>query len=105
MDLTKQLQSMLERNQSDLTGYAWLSENDRWTELIFCLLQRFVDQDPAVTREAVLLAQRLGLFTAKAMAELSIADSEPRIVLSYILSAHGFSRTAAADAARASRRP
>lgn len=91
MDLKKQLNELFEHYGEDLGDYAWLYESDRWVELIFCLLNQCVDQDPEIIREAASMLQNLDLLNTEDMVSLGKPGHEKTIAAAYVLKAHGFS--------------
>ena len=92
MDLKTQLQELFEKYESDIGAYAWMYETDRWSELVFCLLNQCVKQDPEITRQAVDMLQYLDLLQIDNLAVLDEATHENRVVGAYVLKRHGFSQ-------------
>jgi hypothetical protein len=91
MDLKTRLQELCARHESDLATYAWVSEDDRWAELVFCLLDQCHRQDPETTRSAVTTLQYLDLLESAKLALLDQpAGAEAATVVAYVLKQHGF---------------
>ena len=92
MDLKNQLQKLFERYEADLGDYAWFYESDRWVELVFCLLNQCINQDPEVTRQAVDTLQYLDLLQIDKLVFLEKTTHENTVVVAYVLKTHGFSK-------------
>lgn len=91
MELKAQLQQLYEQHEFDLATYAWASEDDRWAELVFCLLLQCSEQEPELTRSAVAVLQSLFLIDVGKMLHLSETTHEIRVIYAYVLRQHGFS--------------
>lgn len=91
MELKAQLQQLYEQYESNLAAYAWASEDDRWAELVFCLLHQCSEQEPELTRAAVAALRSLCLIDVGKMIHLSNTTHENSVVLAYVLRQHGFS--------------
>jgi len=99
MDIKKQLQDLYFKHSEDLGEYAWLYESDRWLELVFCLINQCVDQNPNVTREAAEMLQNLNLLESENMIYLDKTEDERAVTARYIFKAYGFSEKEASQAA------
>lgn len=91
MELKAQLQRLYQQHESDLATYAWASEDNRWAELVFCLLHQCCEQEPELTRSAVAALQSLSLISVGKMLYLDDRTHENRVVFAYVLRKHGFS--------------
>jgi hypothetical protein len=91
MELKAELQQLHEHYESELATYAWAREDDRWGELVFCLLHQCSKQEPELTRSAVAALQSLSLIDVGKMLYLNTATHENRVMFAYVLRQHGFS--------------
>jgi hypothetical protein len=103
MDLQATLRGLFLEHEADLGTYAWVSEDDRWAELVFCLLSRFGDRDPESLRDTVATLGGLGLLDLEMLAGDADPADRVAIVLDFVLRRGGFSASEAARAARALR--
>jgi hypothetical protein len=90
LDLQTRLRELYEQNASELETFAWVSEAERWGELVFCLLSLCTKQDPQVSRTAVQTLQTLGLLEPNTLASVSKGRGDPAVVLSFVLRQCGF---------------
>jgi hypothetical protein len=100
MSLKSDLERVYQQYGPTLGNYAWMSETDRWAELVFCLLQQCGGEDPALTRDAVAALQYLGLINIERLSTVANGDisSEDAILLAAILKRQGFSQEASQSA-------
>lgn len=91
MTIKTQLQELFERHEVDVGAYAWMHENDRWAELIFCLLNQYNPQNAQTIRMAVSSLQYLGLLDTTKLSLLETPGNEDVVVFAHILKRHGFS--------------
>ena len=98
MDLKEHLQQMLTRHAGELAAYPWLSEEDRWAELIFCLLLRYSPQRPEEVRSTVAALQELDLLGPETLARLSDREMESTSVIEFVLRRYGFTDSNVRDA-------
>lgn len=98
MDLKIQLQQLFERHESDIGDYAWMYEDERWAELVFCLLNQYNPENTSDVRAAVSTLQYLGLIETEKLALLEQPGNENAVVLTHILKQHGFSEKNAREA-------
>ena len=90
LDMQAYLGLLREARPADLAGLPWLSEHDRWTELVFCLLDECTAQGSDVVRALVATLDYLGLTRAAVLSGLGDGQGERRAVVEYVLAAHGF---------------
>ncbi len=83
--------------QPELSEMPWASEDDRWAELVFCLLYEANGQaDAAIARSAVMTLRYLGLASLESLADIGAAEkeatsrSESGAAVAEILLRHGF---------------
>jgi len=89
-DLTMHLQELSEKHGPGLPWHPWLSEAERWNELVFCLLNQCADLEPAVIRTAVELLQALELVDLQHLAQIDSIDTESAAVIRHVLVRLGF---------------
>lgn len=68
-----------------------MHEDDRWAELIFCLLNQYNLQNTQAVRMAVNSLQYLGLLEIDKLSLFETPGNEDVVVLAYILKQHAFS--------------
>lgn len=98
MDAKTQLPQRFEWQEADLAAHAWMSEADRWAELVFSLLNQCSDQEPETTRTAVTVLQDLELLKIGKLAVIEKPIDENAVVLAYVLKRYGFSEEDAQSA-------
>lgn len=99
MDFKTQLRDLYERHEPEAGTYAWMNENDRWAELIFCLLNQYGDEDPQPVRTAVSSLGYLGLLDPDKLSLMNVPGDENAVVVTFVLKQHGFSNDDARRAA------
>jgi hypothetical protein len=99
-DLGDELREIASRYLEDLAPVPWASETDRWAELVFCVLNAFVADDPARCRRLVDTLGELGLTEPATLAEAGNPSGTHHVVVSYALARYGFTES---DAQRAIR--
>lgn len=99
MTIEKELEKLLEFYGSDLHGYAWSNEDDRWKEFVFCIVNQCQKLDPAFIRACLNMLQDLNLLEVNTLADLNQNDEE-RIVIYYLFKKHGFSEENAEKAVK-----
>ena len=67
-DLRAQLRQLYEAYSGDVVSPDWLSEADRWAELVFCLLAQTAALPPELIRQAVNALQDLNLLDVTKLA-------------------------------------
>lgn len=82
MDLKTKPQELFALYESDIGAYAWMHENDRWAELIFCLLNQYDPQNAQAIRMAVSSLQYLGLLETT---KLSLLEHPETRMWSFLL--------------------
>lgn len=98
MDLKDQLQQLFEQHEPQLGTYAWMYETDRWTELVFCLLNQFYRQEAEPARAAMATLRYLGLLRIEKLGTLEAGSAEEAVAV-YVLKQHGLSEQDARNAA------
>lgn len=88
MDLTDELLSLATRHEEELESLFWASEQDRWLELVFCVLDAF-DDDPMRCRALVVSLHLAGVLTPEALARAVKPGADANVVLRHILAHHG----------------
>ena len=99
MDVHDELKDLTVRFEDDLGLMPWASEVDRWLELLFCILNSFVD-DAVLARDMADLVQQLGLAEPAKLAEAADETSTAGVVLRHILRDGGLADEDVAAAAR-----
>lgn len=96
MELKEELQELATRHSEVLTGLPWASEQARWAELVFCVINS-VAQDPPAARDATAVLDGLGLLDTRALAQAGDPGHESAVVVRYALTHQGLSPDAAKD--------
>jgi len=91
MSVRDDIEQLHEDYGSLLAPYLWASEDDRWTEFIFCLLNQCEPQDPEGARSALEILKDLELVDPASLVLLVDPESEESTVVSYVLRRNGFS--------------
>jgi hypothetical protein len=81
---------VVEKYAEQLENLAWVSEADRWAELVFCLISQCTPQGPEASRKAIGMLQDLALLVPAQLAALENEDDEDAIVIARVLKRHGF---------------
>ncbi len=81
---------LLDANATAVAALAWTSEQDRWAELVVCIVGSCVGWDEA--RSIVADFETVGLLRPSRLAVVSGADSEATSVARFVLREHGVSR-------------
>lgn len=84
MDISDELLAIASRHEEELTTLFWASEKDRWTELLFCVLNAFLD-DPVRARELVATLAGAGLTEPDVLAQAGAPGAESGAALRFIL--------------------
>jgi hypothetical protein len=90
MDMKAHLQELFDQHHQGLAAYGWASEDDRWAELVYCLLLQCSDQEAESVRGLVATLRSLSLLEPETMTRLLDPTDERRIVFAYALQRYGF---------------
>jgi hypothetical protein len=92
IDLVQFVQQLYLNTKHRMPSYPWFSEQDRWAELAFCLLDRVHPNQEGAVRAAVVLLQQLNLLNVKKLAEDDVEwpTEEYPYVIPYVLRQQGF---------------
>ena len=90
MDLVQFLQQLYLVTKPRMAPYPWFSEQDRWAELVYCLLDRVHPNHEGPVRAAVVLLQQLNLLNVERLAAIERPTEEYPFVLNYVLRQQGF---------------
>ena len=92
MSLERYFAALVDYYEPLLPRMAWVTERQRWSELLFCLLWRFRPEgDAPQVRAAVETMTYLGLTDFERLAG-AFEDAETQTAIRVVLTAHGFSR-------------
>ena len=91
MELIAEPQESLIKNASSLPLSVWISETDRWENLVFCLLRQHCDQDLEKARIAVTVLRDGGLLDIDRLSSLEKIPLEFDETFSRVLISSGFS--------------
>ena len=100
MSVPDDIERLYEDYRSLLAPYLWASEDDRWTELVFCLLNQCSPNDPDGVRSALAILGDLKLLDPTALLHLDDPDGHESIMFSHVLGKNGFSKEDAQRAAK-----
>lgn len=98
MDVRDELEALRERHAHELGSIAWTSEVDRFTELVFCLLNAKEDDPPRV-RTLVEVLARVGLDDPATLADATEPTSRAGATLRFVLAQYGIPADAVEDRA------
>jgi hypothetical protein len=86
----KHLAALFAQHRSKLQDMSWVSEADRWVELVFCIVHSFGGPDPQSAREAVQVLYVAGALESEALC----ADGDPmnsaQVVVVFVLRRFGY---------------
>ena len=91
MELIAEPQEILIKHALSLSLRAWISETDRWENLVFCLLRQHCDQDLEKARIAVTVLRDGGLLDIDRLSSLEKIPLEFDETFSRVLISSGFS--------------
>lgn len=89
--LKTHLKQLYDRHISDLPPHVWMSEADRWAELVYFLLRQCSKQEPELLRNIVSTLQDLGVLKIDKLSIPAKSTDAPTVVLNHVLKQHGIS--------------
>ena len=95
-ELAQDLQRLYFTARSRMAHYPWSSEQERWAELVFCLLDRIHPNHDRAVRSAVRILLQLRLLDVEKLVAMRRPTEEHPFVLTYVLRQHGFDEKEAA---------
>lgn len=90
MDYRMQLKRLFDQYGPLIKGHPWTSEDDRWAELVFCLLLQCSQKDAKSIRLLVTDLRKLSLLDIDRMVSLDDPANQTRVVFVYMLQHHMF---------------
>src|SRR5215213_1909654 len=91
MSAKSELLKLMQEQNVTPDSLPWISENDRWLELVFCLLDRCTKIDEGQIRITVQHLDELDLLNTNNLAREDESSNQYRRTISYILQRYGFS--------------
>lgn len=99
MGVTDELQELVTDHGDELAGVPWPWEADRWTELVFCLINAhrsalrddpFTEDDAAASRAIADALAAVGVIEPDQLARASEEGSDARTVVRWVLGNHAY---------------
>src|SRR5262245_17072173 len=105
MNLDEELLQIASRNVESLGPVPWTSEADRWTELVFCVLNAYAggltESQASHVRSLTDTLRGLGLIVPSKLAEAADPATDTATIMLYIMRRYGLTDLAASGATAA----
>lgn len=94
VDLQDELRELIDEHSGELGGVPWPDERQRWNELVFCILNQVLGDDPRTARVATVSLSELGILQPRVLMTVSTAGVDAAGAFRHVLTECGAAEAA-----------